>query len=85
MRSKMGMPPPPREDRHTRSQSGRYYEKKSAEPLIPKEYAEDVEFTETKDFSKYESETNSHTTQEKYHESQISDAEWTEVKSSGSK
>ena len=49
------------------------------EPIIPKEYAEDVEFTETKDYSERVTTTTSETSQS-YHESQISDAEWTEIK-----
>ena len=55
------------------------------EPLIPKEYAEDVEFTETKDFSSSESRRNTGEKLEIYHESQVSDAEWTEVKKPRSK
>lgn len=55
------------------------------EPLIPKEYAEDVEFIETKDYSSTESRINSNVKQESFHESQISDAEWTEIKKSTSK
>ena len=49
------------------------------EPIIPPEYAEDVEFVETKTFS----ETiigGSDGKQRQYHESQVSDAEWVEIK-----
>ena len=49
------------------------------EPLIPKEYAEDVEFVEIKEFSSTESKKVSETG-EIYFESQISDAEYTEIK-----
>ena len=51
---------------HPRSQS-----------IIPKEYAEDVEFVEIKEFSSH---SHSKATGETYNESQISDAEWTEIK-----
>lgn len=90
LRSSMGMPPRDQTKTNTRNSSGRYYKGSnrqnntthgSHEPIIPKEYAEDVEFTETKDFSytsRQESTSQSHTTT--YHESQISDAEWTEIK-----
>lgn len=51
------------------------------EPIIPKEYAEDVDFVETKEFS---SSTINPSSKEysrtDYHESQVSDAEWVEIK-----
>ena len=52
----------------------------SDEPLIPKEYAEDVEFTETKDYSETTDTSKGPSKKEHYHESQVSDAEWTEIK-----
>lgn len=54
----------------------------SHEPLIPKEYAEDVEFVETISYS--ESTTigiqESDGRRTVYHESQVSDVEWEEIK-----
>lgn len=52
------------------------------EPLIPKEYAEDVEFTETISYSEttigVAASDGRNTTV--YHESQVSDVEWEEIK-----
>lgn len=48
-------------------------------PIIPKEYAEDVEFVEIKEFSSTERRKVSETG-EIHFESQISDAEYTEIK-----
>ncbi len=53
----------------------------SNEPLIPKEYAEDVEFTETISYSESTigvASSDGNTTV--YHESQVSDVEWEEIK-----
>lgn len=83
VRSRMGMPPPPPPHDKTRH-AGKQHSHPSHEPLIPKEYAEDVEFVETIDHSESHSNRNA-TKMENYNESQISDAEWTEIKSSGSK
>lgn len=58
------------------------------EPIIPKDYAEDVEFTETIDYSEDHLEIkreSSSTSSSVDQESQISDAEWTEIKKSRSK
>ena len=97
MRSTMGMPPRDKsrkrnqgyEQRTDREynpygqQRGNHFRHEGGEePLIPKEYAEDVEFVETKDYSS--TTTYSETSKKKvetYHESQISDVEWTEIKS----
>ena len=89
IRASMGMPP---RDRSKRKDSyagngynnGRHrnpYEKPSGkkEPIIPKEYAEDVEFTETIDYSERVTVKNVDGTTV-YKESQISDAEYTEIK-----
>lgn len=51
------------------------------EPLIPKEYAEDVEFIESKDYSETDYTARTEKTKEHFHESQVSDAEWVEIKS----
>ena len=101
MRQSMGMPPRDKKKKrnsqsgNTNSQGGYYYQRERRntygrdrygnEPLIPKEYAEDVEFTETKDYSSSESENKGGEKLETYHESQVSDAEWTEVKKPRSK
>lgn len=50
-------------------------------PIIPKEYAEDVEFVETKEFSSSTIDSSSKGySRTDYHESQVSDAEWVEIK-----
>lgn len=100
LRSKMGMPPRDKKRRHSRSrqdgeEQGYSYQRQrknpfgsdrySDEPLIPKEYAEDVEFTETKDYSETSQRVEPSRKTEIYHESQISDAEYTEIKKSSSK
>ena len=94
IRASMGMPPRDKnrgKGKDQRDQRDSFYRQQQRnhsqnhrspdEPIIPKEYAEDVEFVETKEYS---SETRIHadgkTTIETYHESQISDVEWTEVK-----
>lgn len=98
LRASMGMPPRDRKNRNSKRDSEGYgnssYQRarrnpfesssRSKEPLIPKEYAEDVEFVETKDYSATETHKDSTKTQT-YHESQISDAEWTEIKNPRSK
>lgn len=55
-------------------------QQRNKEPLIPKEYAEDVEFVETKEFSSSSSTIESNDKYTIYHESQISDVEWVEIK-----
>lgn len=89
MRASMGMPPRDKSKKgagntSSQSTSSQSYRRNpyghNQEPLIPKEYAEDVEFTETKDYSATETRSHSGEKIETYHESQISDAEWTEVK-----
>lgn len=51
-------------------------------PIIPKEYAEDVEFVETKDYSETTigSFDDSRRNTTFYRESQVSDVEWEEIK-----
>lgn len=97
VRSSMGMPPRDKKKRATgrnqeEYQQGFYQRKrrnpfsqKSDEPLIPKEYAEDVEFTETIDYSSTEYRHSADGNIKHYHESQISDAEWTEIKTTRSR
>lgn len=74
-----------RSQRDSRNRRGQYYRTDSG-PIIPKEYAEDVEFTETIDYSETtiagEDTRRSATS---YHESQVSDVEWEEVKTSKGK
>ena len=79
VRSKMGMPPPPPHERKEKKGSRNRQQPKPHEPLIPKEYAEDVEYTETIEYSETQIGEKTKTTV-KYTESQISDAEWTEIK-----
>lgn len=53
----------------------------SNEPLIPKEYAEDVEFVETINYSETViGATSSDGRNTVYHESQVSDVEWEEIR-----
>lgn len=50
-------------------------------PIIPKEYAEDVEFVETIDYSETSiAEDSGQQARSDFHESQVSDAEWVEIK-----
>ena len=50
-------------------------------PIIPKEYAEDVEFVEVKSFSETEiASDRTAKTETYYHESQVSDVEYVEIK-----
>lgn len=49
------------------------------EPIIPPEYAEDVEFVETKSFSETTIGGSDRQTRQ-FHESQVSDVEWVEIK-----
>lgn len=94
MRASMGLPPREKKKRKEKvskeSPRNEYFyqrqrrnpfqsSQRGDEPLIPKEYAEDVEFVETKDYSSTETRTRSQK-RETYHESQISDAEFTEIK-----
>ena len=95
MRASMGMPPRDKKKNKTKyqnpfgsrtGQQSHTYGKSTPdnEPLIPKEYAEDVEFTEVKSFSEdsIEQDSKKHKV---YHESQISDVEYIEIKKSRSK
>lgn len=51
------------------------------EPIIPREYAEDVEFVETKEFSETTIASDDGSgNRVRYSESQVSDAEWEEIK-----
>lgn len=58
-----------------RSRTRRGYD----EPIIPPEYAEDVEFVEVKSFSETVIGSPAGNTRQ-FHESQVSDAEWVEVR-----
>lgn len=98
MRSTMGMPPRDKtkkrgETYNRQTEQNHYYHQRrrknpfqntgrEEEPLIPKEYAEDVEFVETKDYSSTTTASSSENGKRKeiYHESQISDVEWVEIK-----
>ena len=63
----------------SRRRSSRYY---NNGPIIPKEYAEDVEFVETKEFSRTSIDSAEYAGNDRtdWHESQVSDAEWEEIK-----
>lgn len=98
LRKATGMPPRPgsrqakkeaRQRANAANQQRRAYGRQYANqdydpdgPIIPREYAEDVEFVETKNYS----ETNIGTVDSdgrrhvRYHESQVSDVEWEEIK-----
>lgn len=69
-----------RSQRYSRSGSRRYGENGNG-PIIPKEYAEDVEFTETIDYSEtIIAEEDTPRGDAAYHENQVSDVEWEEVR-----
>ena len=95
LRRSMGMPPRDRKKERNRKSGSQYQssfgererrnpfgpDSYTNEPLIPKEYAEDVEYVETKEFSSTtEYHRKSDGNSKVYHESQISDVEWTEIK-----
>ena len=88
---KMGMEPPPSQKKRRKEaprQNSPHRDHRSHgphEPIIPKEYAEDVEFVETIDYSETEVISHKDDSTEIYHESQISDAEWVEIKPARSK
>lgn len=86
MRSAMGMPPQDKKKRGRastqsntsgrRTRSGRGYASTHREPIIPKEYAEDVEFVEYKEYSeRTEIHADTRTGSVRI-ESQVEDAEW---------
>ena len=87
----MGMEPPKsrnkksakRKQESTRDTNN--YRKRKSGPIIPKEYAEDVEFIEIKEYSETSIKYSTEDYSKIYHESQVSDAEWVEIKSSRSK
>lgn len=97
MRSRMGMPPREKKKKKDDSASRDYYSQSSRkdqygytrhvkEPLIPKEYAEDVEFTESHDYSaRGEYHEDAAKNGKIYHESQVSDVEYVEIKESRTK
>lgn len=99
MRSSMGMPPRDKKKKrgsYSNDDGNAFYQRerrnpfdgshKNKEPLIPKEYAEDVEFVETISYSEtIEFQKKPDKSSKPSHESQISDAEFIEIKESGSK
>lgn len=100
LRASMGLPPRDKKKRRTSAQENtdfrQYSQRQRRNPfshegygsdhIIPPEYAEDVEFTETIDYSSTRTETSqTHTSSSTYHESQISDVEFTEIKKPNSK
>ena len=82
------MPPPPKQERNKKEKTQQRQEHRhhgAHHPIIPKEYAEDVEFIETIDYSETDVISHKDDSTEIYHESQISDAEWVEIKPTRSK
>lgn len=91
-RKSMGIPPRDRKKRKS-NKSGEekeeYYRQRGKSgykttnsfqgPIIPKEYAVDVEFTETLDYSEKET-IDKNSRKEVYKESQVSDVEFIEIK-----
>lgn len=66
--------------RRRKNRTRAYYDSRG--PIIPKEYAEDVEFVEIKEFSQTDIEARFEDRQTvEYHESQVSDVEWVDIKS----
>lgn len=55
------------------------YRRGHGDPIIPKEYAEDVEFTEVKTYSQTDI-SGGDVSHGEYHESQVEDAEYVEIK-----
>lgn len=83
-RKAAGMPPPPKQGRQSRSRRSAETNSKRQpadnEPLIPKEYAEDVDYVEVKVFQETEIRVDQKPGYTEYHESQVTDVEWEEVK-----
>ena len=63
-----------------RSRSQKRTRRNPNEPIIPKEYAEDVEFVETKSYSETTIGESSAGSARQYAESQVSDVEFVEIK-----
>lgn len=93
VRSAFGMPPRDKtkkgngrkEQRSSQQEStfrGRDpFRRNDNEPIIPKEYAEDVEYVEVKEFSQTTiGEETTANSGETYHEEQVTDVEWEEVR-----
>lgn len=92
LRTSMGLPPKYKKQKRKKGRKEEespreYYQRRENpqggrgsvhEPLIPKEYAEDVEFVEIREFSARETIVTGDKTV--YHESQITDVEYTEIK-----
>ncbi|MCM1291433.1 MAG: hypothetical protein NC201_04500 [Prevotella sp.] len=57
----------------------------SRESIIPKEYAEDVEYVEIKEFSQTDIAADRNQTHTQYHEEQVSDVEYVEIKKADGK
>lgn len=83
VRKQMGMPPGGDASARRRGKQQRQTRtaRTSTGHIIPPEYAEDVEFVEIKEFSATTiADSDGKHTRTDYHESQVSDAEWEEVK-----
>lgn len=82
-RKAAGMPPPPRQGRHTRSRrtaDAGTRRLSASGSIIPKEYAEDVDYVEVKVFQETKIRVEEKPGHTEYHESQVTDVEWEEVK-----
>lgn len=93
-RSAFGMPPRPgsrkekkqkksgNENRKGNSYRGYGFRRAATQPIIPREYAEDVEFVEIKEYSQTNiaMDADGDVKVEQYNESQITDVEWEEIK-----
>ena len=97
MRASMGMPPREKGkkgksrftsgyENHNAGGYGNPYTRHqgSRGPIIPKEYAEDVEFIEIKEYSEKEV-VKTPEGKEIYHESQVSDVEYVDIKKDSNK
>lgn len=96
IRRQMGMPPREKKSRRQqKAQASSGQNRSSARkpkgepddgPIIPPEYAEDVEFVEIKEFDNVEvaaetvSDDGKKRTRREYTETQVSDAEWVDIK-----
>lgn len=75
------VPKPRKENTGQRSRDSGGFRRRSRrkDGIIPKEYAVDVEYVETKDYSSGPERIHEEK-REEYHESQVSDAEWEDIK-----
>lgn len=78
-----GLDEEPKKSKRKRKESRREESARGSGPIIPKEYAEDVEFVETKVFTEeieIKEEVNSDGSRRVKAERQVTDVEWEEIK-----